>query len=1139
MTSNEENSKCGQSEHGVGTRDARREDGSSLDRLALLAQRQEGCRELALGGTPVRLWLNGLCLFTSIVHLLQHDRLRPSHETRSRTSHLAARGVGFSIFESPAHEMLCAGTPRRVEYEDLRLRRRKRSRAHTRHQQLKPLPSGVREIMTLSLNRVSMSIVHPVFSPRIRSRVSQVSCGISHCIALIVADQSDASSDSLFAWGIGVYGQLGLGEQQRADSMAPVHVIAELQEQIQSTGATGSAEVRCGPFVSCVFFKNTSEVWHWGLLPSGGGGDVSAGKFVLQGTPVVFPMVEDGVELVDVAVGLEHMTLLAADGQVYTWGYGFHGQLGLGQDIVEVVYQHAQQVEFYHPSRVSITAISCGWHHTLALTSDNTVYAWGSNRLGACGAATKFHEYYTPVPVALPVLRSREDGSDADTNSFSVSCCGDTSVLVVRHRTTGVLAAAFAWGVCSGTMSALTPTEVSGIQWHARLADCRAGLGVLQWSYEADTKRSGGRCPLVLQIRVETLPASRVLQVGEVLVLRLGRICGNDCVQHDRLNHDQIAVRQMSSSFTEDGIHGCSGQILQLMEIGSSFEDHSSSELEVKLQAVTAGNVDIMLLYAGIPVFGSPVQVRVLTPEQDTGERGSFVGCSHTRRAIVQAISIVAEDAQGPLNRMHQTIADLRWISLCAQRVRMCANDTLVLLIEGKHSITEEEVIQVQSMFGDSIDVKVRILSVITDVRQPRRLVCATLRIAQLGEFTVALTHSGSALGTSIKLLDVVCVMDPDTKCRLLKANAAFVERHVNRAIGSSAVSGYATESDGASTRARFSAFVSFLLLKSPLRDALANTPLASTADIENAIDWDYDCEVESRLLLCSRQDDPFVLWRTPLRPALKKKAISLNEQQAGGHCGFWDAVPMWTVDNPVTIDLSLVVVHAPVDDVDSPLDDSDVKLAGAIARVRDGASRIGVRVHQSPREFLISGIAELDVVNTPLSGDQHQLAVSAWRDQHGELFYTAQASLMQNYAVVVYGHDSHNFRESATGNLVGQRKSQLHGFLWEVLSTQQCDGVEGLFRSFLHDTPSGGRIASDPDHHIRLRHFASSFENLGFPSAGMSKQEWLTLFTEIQRLAPTATDESVSCAKVTRCVFKTFLLDPHHVVRPQRVCTW
>ena len=85
-----------------------------------------------------------------------------------------------------------------------------------------------------------------------------------------------------------------------------------------------------------------------------------------------------------VGCGEFHSVALSSSGMVYTWGGGGspynRGQLGHG---------HSNDIEV--PAKImeltgkQVVHITAGGYHTLALTSDNILYAWGSGYYGECG----------------------------------------------------------------------------------------------------------------------------------------------------------------------------------------------------------------------------------------------------------------------------------------------------------------------------------------------------------------------------------------------------------------------------------------------------------------------------------------------------------------------------------------------------------------------------------------------------------------------------------------------------------------------------------------------------------------------------------------------------------------------------------
>lgn len=64
-------------------------------------------------------------------------------------------------------------------------------------------------------------------------------------------------------------------------------------------------------------------------------------------------------------------------GWVYTWGSGFHGQLGQEEATVSL---HPSLVKDFCALQVSAKILSCGSHHNAVVTQDGELYTWGSNK---------------------------------------------------------------------------------------------------------------------------------------------------------------------------------------------------------------------------------------------------------------------------------------------------------------------------------------------------------------------------------------------------------------------------------------------------------------------------------------------------------------------------------------------------------------------------------------------------------------------------------------------------------------------------------------------------------------------------------------------------------------------------------------
>lgn len=101
-----------------------------------------------------------------------------------------------------------------------------------------------------------------------------------------------------------------------------------------------------------------------------------------QCVPVLLP---DSRKIVHIATGSNHAITLDSKGKVQTWGAGQQGQLG--RRIVE----RDARVSSLRPGGlvfkrgVEIAKVAAGSYHSFALTTKGQVYAWGLNNFGELG----------------------------------------------------------------------------------------------------------------------------------------------------------------------------------------------------------------------------------------------------------------------------------------------------------------------------------------------------------------------------------------------------------------------------------------------------------------------------------------------------------------------------------------------------------------------------------------------------------------------------------------------------------------------------------------------------------------------------------------------------------------------------------
>jgi alpha-tubulin suppressor-like RCC1 family protein len=205
----------------------------------------------------------------------------------------------------------------------------------------------------------------------------------------------------LYSWGANGVGQLG------GNSTASVSTPTKV-------GALTNWLYVAGGNAQSLAVKTNNTLWAWGSNYRGGLGDNTV---VDKSSPIQIGALTNWSK---VAAGLNSSFALKTDGTLWAWGYNnSFGQLGDG-----TVINRSSPVQV--GSLTGWIEIAAGIRHTLAVRSNGTLWAWGSNSdfgLGSSGSSTS-----SPVQVG------------ALTNWYQVSAGQGHSMAVKTDNTL------WAWG---------------------------------------------------------------------------------------------------------------------------------------------------------------------------------------------------------------------------------------------------------------------------------------------------------------------------------------------------------------------------------------------------------------------------------------------------------------------------------------------------------------------------------------------------------------------------------------------------------------------------------------------------------------------------------------------------------------------
>ena len=233
--------------------------------------------------------------------------------------------------------------------------------------------------------------------------VIDVSCGLGHALFL-------TNTGCVWSSGSGGNGRLGVGDT--IDSKEPCY--------LSSLKGVTIVAVQCGASHSLAL-SSKGKVYTWGKNTQGQCGTGHVGEVHLP--YLIQSLLSENI--IQLAAGWEHSLALTAKGAVYAWGCGYRDNrrgtvppvLGLGDndgrsvperlrtfDIdnsIDVKSSVALKLYGIESDLYRVTAIACGWDHSLALDNRGRVRSWGSGQNGKLGHGS---EDNVPVPAYITAL---------------------------------------------------------------------------------------------------------------------------------------------------------------------------------------------------------------------------------------------------------------------------------------------------------------------------------------------------------------------------------------------------------------------------------------------------------------------------------------------------------------------------------------------------------------------------------------------------------------------------------------------------------------------------------------------------------------------------------------------------------------
>ncbi|KAJ0246339.1 Brevis radix (BRX) domain-containing protein [Hirschfeldia incana] len=202
-------------------------------------------------------------------------------------------------------------------------------------------------------------------------RVHSVACGAWHTAIVTFSGQ-------LYTYGSGTFGVLGHGSVESVTK----------PKEVESLKRMKVLSVSCGPWHTAAVVETSStdrryhngkscgKLFTWGDGDKGRLGHVDSKKMLVP--TCVSELIDQ--DFVKVSCGWTLTVALSSRGTVYTMGSSIHGQLGCPRAKDKSINAVSGNL-----TRQFVKEIACGSHHVAVLTSFGNVYTWGKGANGQLG----------------------------------------------------------------------------------------------------------------------------------------------------------------------------------------------------------------------------------------------------------------------------------------------------------------------------------------------------------------------------------------------------------------------------------------------------------------------------------------------------------------------------------------------------------------------------------------------------------------------------------------------------------------------------------------------------------------------------------------------------------------------------------
>uniref|UniRef100_A0A7S4PM21 SAM domain-containing protein n=1 Tax=Guillardia theta TaxID=55529 RepID=A0A7S4PM21_GUITH len=258
------------------------------------------------------------------------------------------------------------------------------------------------------LTQSNLDTPFPIYGPLHNYSITVVACGQDHsgCIT---------DDGKIFTWGSNKEGQLGLNDYKPRPQPTPIETCIDPDvPRLKTAKNKIFVNLIMGDW-HCIAITNKKKVYSWGKNKYG---QLGLGHTNNVPLPTGILSLSDPLNRKNVrsiGAGKSHSAVIAEDGDVYTWGRGWEGQLG--HDVVTEIELEPHIVPKMENRGSS--AVACGRNHTVVVTDNGLIYTWGENKAGQLGTGDLKS---SNSPVLIESLEEQE--------MISIACGSEHSIAV-------------------------------------------------------------------------------------------------------------------------------------------------------------------------------------------------------------------------------------------------------------------------------------------------------------------------------------------------------------------------------------------------------------------------------------------------------------------------------------------------------------------------------------------------------------------------------------------------------------------------------------------------------------------------------------------------------------------------------------